>query len=251
MFHFFKKKKIRTHEKTANIKWNYESIKVDMHSHVLPSVDDGAPNAEESIALIKELMALGIEKIIATPHIMADYYKNTFETIHNALNLLKSELHKQEIIISIEAAAEYLLDENFEDLIQKKRLLTMANNYVLFELPFISRPKNLYETITNMQEFGYKPILAHPERYSYLSLTDYRTIRNRGCNMQLNTISFTGYYGQAIKTAAEQLTANGLVDFISSDMHHLKHAAALSEALKTPYVKNLLQSGTLKNIFLL
>src|SRR3978361_1285840 len=107
MFSFFKKK-------DTPLKNTYESIMVDMHSHVLPGIDDGAQNAAESIILIKKMMELGIRKIIATPHIMADYYRNTAETIGDALAILKAELEKQKIDIVVEAAAEHYFDETFE-----------------------------------------------------------------------------------------------------------------------------------------
>jgi protein-tyrosine phosphatase len=245
MFSFFKRKEQRT-ERT----FNYDSIMVDMHSHVLPGIDDGAQTPEESIALVKKMMELGIKKIIATPHIMADYYRNTAETIGNALKILKAELKKEKIDIEIEAAAEHFFDETFERRVKSHKLMTMGDNYVLFEFSFISPPPNAFPVIQAMKDFGYKPILAHPERYSYMNLEQLKNIRDWGCNLQLNTISLTGYYGKDAKKMAESLVDNQLVDFISSDMHHLRHAEALQNALKLPYVEKLLHDYPLKNIML-
>lgn len=231
---------------------NYSSIMVDMHSHVLPGIDDGAKTPEDSIALIKKMMALGIKKIIATPHIMADFYKNTPDTINRALDILKAELVKQSIDIEIHAAAEHYFDETFEPMINKRSLMTMGDNYALFEYPFMSPPPNAYTVIQKMMEWGeYKPILAHPERYSYMNMDAIANLRSWGCNMQLNTISLTGYYGKSIKKRAEMMVDNNLVDFISSDMHHLRHAQAFKDALDTPYLAKLLNGDyPLKNIML-
>ena len=243
MFSFFKKKE-------AVVSRNYGSIMVDMHSHVLPGIDDGAQNVGQSIELIRKMMEVGIRKIIATPHVMADYYRNTPETIGNALSVLKDEIKRQGINIEIEAAAEHYFDETFEGRINNKKLLTMGDNYALFELSFVSMPMNVIGVIQKMKEFGYKPILAHPERYSYLDIEQLRNLRDWGCALQINTISLTGYYGKDTRKMAEAMVDNEIVDFISSDMHHLKHAAAFKKALELPYVQRLLQGYPLKNIML-
>src|SRR4051794_6236204 len=194
MFSFFKKK-----ETVKEITFNYDSIAVDMHSHVLPGIDDGAQNPQESIALIRKMMALGITKIIATPHIMADYYKNTAETINGALKVLHAELKKENIDIEVQAAAEHYFDETFEARIDNRKLMIIGENYVLFELSFISQPPNLMDIIQKMRDMGYQPILAHPERYAYMTVDQLRIIRDFGCYLQLNTISLTGYYGRTTK----------------------------------------------------
>ncbi|TSJ44220.1 capsular biosynthesis protein [Mucilaginibacter corticis] len=246
MFNFFKKKE----EKKA-INFNYGSIVVDMHSHVLPGIDDGAQNLEESIVLVKKMMELGIKKIIATPHIMVDFYRNTPETINGALEVLKAELKNQNIDIKVEAAAEHYFDETFEKRVEEHRLLTMGDNYALFEYSFINPPPNAFEVIQKMIELGnYKPILAHPERYSYMTIEQMANLRSWGCNMQMNTISLTGYYGKDVKKKAESMVDNNIVDFISSDMHHPRHAAAFKNALTFPYLEKLLFDYPLKNIML-
>lgn len=231
---------------------NYSSIMVDMHSHILPGIDDGAKTPADSIALIRSMMSLGIKKIIATPHMMADFYKNTPETINASLEILRAELKKQGIDIVVEAAAEHYFDETFEPMINKRSLMTMGDNYTLFEYPFMSPPPNAFTVIQKMIEWGeYKPILAHPERYGYMNLDAIADVRSWGCSIQMNTIALTGYYGNTIKKKAEAMIDESLVDFISSDMHHLKHAAAFRDALKTPYMEKLLSGEyPLKNIML-
>jgi tyrosine-protein phosphatase YwqE len=245
MFGFFKKK-----EQKREITFDYSSIGVDMHSHVLPGIDDGAQTPEESIALIKKIMALGIRKIIATPHIMADYYRNTPDTINDALKVLKAELKAQSIDIVIEAAAEHYFDETFEGRVSNHQLMTMGDNYVLFEFSFINQPPNAIPVIQKMTDLGYKPILAHPERYPYMDVDQFKALHDWGVSFQINTISLTGYYGRESKKLAESLIDQQLIDFISSDMHHLRHAEALKNALRMPYLEKVLFDYPLKNIML-
>jgi len=246
MFGIFKKKE----QVKKHITFDYSAIMVDMHSHVLPGIDDGAKNPQESIELIKKMMSLGIKKIIATPHIMADYYRNTPETINNALAELKAELEKEQIDIVVEAAAEHYFDETFEDRVKRKDLMIMGDNYVLFEFSFINQPPNAVSVIQRLVDTGYKPILAHPERYPYLDIDQLRTLRQWGALLQINTISLTGYYGKDTKKMAESLIDNELVDFISSDMHHLRHAHAFKDALRMPYLEKVMFDYPLRNIML-
>jgi protein-tyrosine phosphatase len=245
MFGLFKKK-----EAKASRTFDYSSVITDMHSHVLPGIDDGAQNVDESIFLIKKMMEVGIKKIIATPHIMIDYYRNDAETIGNALNLLKTELIAQNIDIEIFAAAEHYFDETFEKRIEERRVMTMGDNYVLFELSFANQPPNVIPIIQKMKDMGYKPILAHPERYGYMSIEQMQTMRSWGCDMQLNTISLSGYYGKHSRKIAEEMVDNQMVDFISSDMHHPRHAAAFASTLTMPYLEKLLFDYPLKNVML-
>jgi len=231
------------------VTFDYGTIKVDMHSHVLPGIDDGAKTPEDSIVLIRKMMDLGIQKIIATPHIMVDYYRNNRETIAGALKILKEELVKENINIEIEAAAEHYFDETFEERIINDNMMVLGGKYVLFEYSFITPPPNAIPVIQRIKDKGYTPVLAHPERYPYLTLEEYKTLHD-WCDFQLNTISLTGYYGKDVKERAEMLVDNMLVDFISSDMHHPRHAAAFKDALRTKYIEKLLFDYPLKNIML-
>lgn len=242
MFGLFSKKKIEYVRR-----YDLSTLGVDMHSHILPGIDDGAQNVDESIVLVKAMIDLGIKKIIATPHIMVDYYRNTPKTINAALQELKNELQNQEIDIEIEAAAEHLLDEGFEVLLDEGTVMPMTDNYILFEMSFIDAHPNLIPVVQKMREKGYKPILAHPERYPYFTLENCENIKSWGCDLQMNTISLTGYYGTKTKEMAEAMVDHNLVDFISSDMHHIRHAAALEKSLKTSYLERLLFDYPLKN----
>lgn len=245
MFGLFKKNKKIS-------EFDFSDIVIDMHSHILPGIDDGAPTVRESVMMVKRFQELGFNKLIATPHIMADYYRNTPETIDKALHELREELLKQNIDIPIEAAAEYYLDETFENKINQGNLMTMGDNYVLFELSFINSPNNIKEIVQKLNDKGYKPILAHPERYPYLygDIENYHKIREFGCYFQLNTISLSGYYGKQTQKTAEELVDHMMIDFIGSDMHHLKHADALHQSLFSPHLKNLLEESSLQNVML-
>ena len=248
MFGLFKKReKIK-----KEITFDYSTLQVDMHSHVLPGIDDGAQTPEDSIYLIRKMMELGIKKIIATPHIMIDYYRNTPETINNALAVLKEELIKENIDIVVEAAAEHYFDETFEARVDADGLMVMKGGYVLFEFSFINKPPNMIPVVQKILDKGYKPILAHPERYPYLTIDELRNLRSWGCNLQLNTISLTGYYGPETRKIAEILVDSQMVDFISSDMHHPRHAEAFKRTLLMPYLEKLIaEDYPLKNTLLL
>ena len=245
MFGLFKKREVK-----RTVSFDYTTVVTDMHSHVLPGIDDGAQNVEESIFLIKKMMALGIKKIIATPHVMIDYYRNDADSIGNALTTLKAALKEQNIDIDISAAAEHYFDETFEKRIEDRKVFTMGDNYALFELSFVIQPPNLIPIIQKMKDAGYKPILAHPERYSYMDIEQMKTIRSWGCDLQLNTISLSGYYGKHAKRIAEEMIDNQMVDFISSDMHHPRHASAFENTLSMPHLEKLLFDYPLKNVML-
>ncbi len=232
--------------------YNFSTIGTDMHSHILPGIDDGAKNIGDSILLAKRFKQLGYKKLVATPHVMADYFRNTPQIINNALDKLREGLLQNNIDLDVDAAAEYYLDETFENKIAKKEVLTFGPNYLLFELSFINLPHNLYDVIAKIQDAGYQPVLAHPERYPYFqnSIESYEQIRNTGCYLQLNTIALTGYYGKGAKQTAEQLIDNNCIDFLGSDMHHLRHADALKESLYLERVQNILAQPQIKNVLL-
>ncbi|MCZ4245423.1 tyrosine-protein phosphatase [Pedobacter punctiformis] len=245
MFGLFKKKKIAP-------EFNFSNIGTDMHSHIIPGIDDGAQTINDSLLLAKKFKELGFKKLIATPHIMADYFRNTPDTINRGLDILRKGLQEIQLDLEVDAAAEYYLDETLERKVKQKEVLTFGNHYVLFELSYINAPQNLIDFIKTMQDAGYKPVLAHPERYPYYyaSIEKYHQIRETGCLMQLNSIALTGYYGSGAKKVAIEMVENHMIDFIGSDMHHLKHAAALEESLSTAEMQKLLSQHQLNNVLL-
>lgn len=241
MWNFFKKKKKRQ---------QVGPLKVDIHSHLLPGLDDGVQTMEESLELLRHFETLGYQKVYTTPHIMSDFYRNTPEGIRQQLREVQKAAKEEQLQIKIEAAAEYYLDEVFFDqLNHPAELLTFGNNYLLFETGFINQPAILLEAIFKMQSQGLKPVLAHPERYAYLQ-GNYRMaadLTERGALLQINLNSLTGYYSPMAKKTAEKLIDDGLVSFVGSDMHNSKHMEALHDAINTNYFDKLLAQDLLNN----
>ncbi|MGA9046990.1 tyrosine-protein phosphatase [Sulfuricurvum sp.] len=230
-------------------KSSFSDLFVDLHSHLIPGIDDGAKTMEESLELIRTLSELGYRKLITTPHIMHDMYRNTPESILSGLEALRIELEKEGIEMAIDAAAEYYLDEHFIHLLGNEKLMTFGENYLLFETSYTIRPYALFEHIYAIASRGYKPVLAHPERYSYLhdSPEDYHAIKKMGVFFQLNINSLGGYYSTPVKKAAEWIVDQGMVDFVGSDTHKMRHLDSLSKAKHAPYFQKLFDKNTLLN----
>jgi len=230
-------------------------IKVDMHCHLLPGIDDGVENFDESIDMLKRFAALGYKKVIITPHIMGDFYKNTPEGINTKLQELKKLLIVNNIELELEAAAEYYLDEWFiASLKRSEQLMTFGkiNKYLLFETSYINESSQLFEAIFEMKASGYTPVLAHPERYTYLysSFNRFIDLKEKGTLFQLNINSLSGYYSQAAQKFAEKLIDNNMVDFIGSDCHGIRHMLALDKSIKTRLYSKLLKLDLLNNSLL-
>jgi len=175
---------------------NLGLLEVDMHSHLIPGIDDGSPDLESSIALIEGFVQLGYRKLITTPHINGDYYRNTPEIISSNFEILKQEVENRNIPIELSFAAEYMLDHLFAELLKQRKLLVMQGNYVLIELSYFNPPPHLYEVIFELQVAGYKVMLAHPERYSYWhhTMNAYEDLKNRDVFFQLNLVSLSNHY---------------------------------------------------------
>lgn len=223
---------------------------MDLHSHLLPGIDDGVQTLEESIDLITHFSNLGYEKLITTPHIMSDFYANTPEIINAKLQEVKQAISQAGLTIQIEAAAEYYFDENFIELVEsKKDLLTFGDNYVLFEIGFMSEPLKLRSIIFDLITQGFKPVLAHPERYIYYhqKLKNLQDLIDRGVLLQLNINSITGYYSKDVKKVAEKLIDNQMIHFIGSDCHNERHFNVMEEAFDHNMFKKIASLELLNN----
>ena len=225
-------------------------LKNDIHSHLIPGIDDGSPDMETTILLLKKFIDLGFKKVITTPHVMSDYYKNNPEIILSGLNNVRKEIKKQNLNIEIEAAAEYNLEPEFEKLLDDGKLLSFgAEKFLLFELSFFDEPLRLNETIWKMIEKGFRPVLAHVERYGYWH-NNYDKIEemiNRGVKLQLNIGSVTGAYGPEVKKFAERLIKNEIIDFVGSDCHHLHHLEMINHAIRLPIFHSLVKQSQILN----
>jgi protein-tyrosine phosphatase len=221
----------------------------DIHSHFIPGIDDGSKNLEESVHMITELYNMGYKKIITTPHIMSDYYRNTPEIILNGLEKVKTALQEKNIPVEIQAAAEYYLDFDLERKLDEEKLLTFGNNYVLFEISYMNPPDNLFHVIFKMQTLGYKPVLAHPERYNFWhnDFEKYEAFIDKGVLLQLNINSLTGYYSIATKKIAEQLIEKNMISLLGSDCHHIGHINLIKEVVYEKALLQLIESGKLLN----
>ncbi|QNK64729.1 histidinol phosphatase [Pedobacter sp. PAMC26386] len=237
MFTFFKRK-----NRVEDIEW----LGVDMHSHLLPGIDDGSPDLEQSLNLIRQLNNLGFSKFLCTPHIFAELYPNTPDTIISALDLVKNGLINRGLSVEVEAAAEYMVDENFQ---VTEGLLCLPGKYILIEMSYLSETPGIEQVIFNLKIKGYRVILAHPERYSFNhdNLSRFNRYKEIGVLFQLNLLSVYGYYGKEVKSAAEYLLENMLYDFAATDLHHNRHMRALSAAVTSGFLYKKLGQYDFKN----
>lgn len=224
-------------------------LRTDVHSHFIPGIDDGAQTMDQSMELLTAMAELGYRKVVTTPHNMADGYKNTPEIILGGLERVREELKRRGIPMEIDAAAEYYLDHELEQKVIERKVLTFGNNFLLFELPFISEPNMLLQVVFQMQTLGYRPVLAHPERYAfwYNDFTKYERLKERGVLFQLNMIALAGAYGPQAKQVAEKLIDAGAYELVGSDCHSMGHVEAMKHTLGRPYLHKLLASGKLMN----
>lgn len=205
---------------------------VDIHSHLLPGIDDGAKDIQQSIELIQKMASYGIKNFITTPHVLGDVYPNSSETIKIKLQEVKEALHQNNILdINIEAAAEYMMDEQFSALLEKGDILTLKDKYILVEMSYFSPPINLFEILFQIQLKGYKPVLAHPERYVtyHKEYKVYQKLKTAGCLFQLNLLSLTEQYGKGVQKTTEMLLNENMYDFVGTDTHHFNHLGLLQK----------------------
>ena len=228
--------------------FDLSKIGIDMHSHLIPGIDDGSRSMDETIAMLAKFESLGYKKIITTPHIMQEVYPNTSEIINQGLKQVQETAKSLGLSIEIEAAAEYYFDDHLIELIKHKDILSFGQNYVLVEFSFHTPPIFEDQLFFEMQMAKYKPVLAHFERYPYFhdSLDKAKEYREKGVNIQVNLNSFTGHYGPQVRKQAEKLIDANLVDFVGSDCHRMQHLMMLEEHLSNPYFHKL-EKLNLKN----
>ncbi|MGS2762137.1 tyrosine-protein phosphatase [Sinomicrobium sp. M5D2P9] len=224
---------IFSRKKTVYLKDLFEGDHVDIHSHLLPGIDDGAKDIEDTEKLIQGFTDLGITRIITTPHIIQGVWPNTSEIIlrkkEEVLPVIKNST------ISFHAAAEYLMDESFRELVKKGDILCLKDNYVLVEMSYINPPISLFDILFDLQVAGYTPVLAHPERYVFYheNFEMYHKLKKAGCLLQLNLLSLTSYYGREVNKVAAKLLKQGMLDFIGTDAHNTRHLERLRQKIKT------------------
>ncbi|MPR32116.1 tyrosine-protein phosphatase [Salmonirosea aquatica] len=212
------------------------SLGVDLHSHLIPGIDDGVQTVEEAVAMVRTYQQYGYQHLITTPHVIWDCYRNTPEIIQNGLKTVQEACRAAGLTITLEAAAEYFLDEHFSEMLRDKvPLLTLPGNRVLVELPYTTPLMNTTETLFSILEHGYRPVLAHPERYTYFHNEPevYRRLSAQGCELQLNALSLTGHYGEGVARMAEWLLRENLIIYLGTDAHRMPHLTQLQKIQKS------------------
>ena len=221
----------------------------DLHSHLIPDVDDGVKTIDQAMECLRGLAELGIQKVITTPHISKEYYPNKEIALIKACETLREQVDREQLPIQIEVAAEYMLDTFFLDLLDTTDLLTFGpERYLLIETGWLAPPLLLNEMLFRIQTKGYIPVLAHPERYSYYA-NDFEALeefKELGCLFQLNWMSLVGRYGPQARKQAQFLLKNGWIDFIGSDLHRPEDLSTL-EALFSSSGYELLKQQPLRN----
>jgi protein-tyrosine phosphatase len=242
MFKFF--------NKSSSGAFDFGTLGTDMHSHILPGIDDGSRDMNTSMDLIRGLSALGYKKLIATPHVMWDMYKNSSDMILHKLAEVKERVKKEGINIEVDAAAEYFLDEHVISLIKSNTpLLTIGNNMVLVEFSLAHASLELKDILFELQMQSYVPVIAHPERYIYLERSRdlYDELKDMGCLFQLNVLSLTGGYGKTVQELSQYLIKKRYYDLVGTDLHHARHLESLSSPALGSQLKKLVDTGKLIN----
>nr|WP_299067452.1 CpsB/CapC family capsule biosynthesis tyrosine phosphatase [uncultured Allomuricauda sp.] len=234
MFSFFERKRYLV---------DYLHGLVDIHNHILPGIDDGAKNVEESIEIIKGFSQFGVTNFICTPHIMNHYYPNTSATVKSSFDLLEKELSANNMNnIRIDYAAEHMIDDGFENNLESRQVLPLRKNSLLIEMSYLQPSFNFEYSIAKITQHNYFSILAHPERYVYYhkKYGIYKDLKSSGILFQLNFLSLSGYYGIEIQKVTRKLLKDGLIDFVASDVHNRRQLSALKEIKIPTKVLNLI-----------
>ena len=211
-------------------------MKIDIHSHILPGIDDGASNIEESMILIRAMRSWGFERVTCTPHVNA-LYRNTPEIIRTAFDQLAEAVQTENIDIELRMSAEYrLVPQTWPDTLKENSLMPIEDRFILMELP-INKPWNMGD-IKPMEEFqkimamGLTPVLPHPERYRYLDEKTVMSYAESGVKIQCNYGSLAGIYGEDVKISASDYISKGIVTFLATDLHNALYVERISEWLK-------------------
>jgi len=245
MFSFFNKK-----PSSSATPFSLNFMESDWHCHVLPGIDDGSPDEVTSLNMLHEYVKLGIKKIVATPHVRVDYFKNTLESIVAARQKVQALIDAHSLPLTLEASAEYYADEYFLELIQADQLLPIEGQYILFEFSMQAPSLWANKLIEKIQQKGYTPLLAHPERYRYWhnKPREWQNLKNRGVCFQLNLLSLLGQYGSAERKAAEQLLDKTYYEALGTDAHGLHHLQKLNDLGRNSHFGTLQQLPLLNRL---
>ena len=223
---------------------------IDIHSHLLPGIDDGATDISNTIKLLEGIRKIGFTKCILTPHTLPEIWENTSDGIKETFHTTKNNLEEPLQTMLHRAASEYMINEAFLDRLHSEPLLTIKDNIVLIEMSYINPPLALKEIIFEIQIKGYQPLLAHPERYLFYHQNTkmYTTLKELDVKFQMNLLSSVGYYGSKVAIAADFLLKENYIDFVGTDVHHMKHIGAFENKIIVKS-ETQLQSAIERNSF--
>ncbi len=227
-----------------------ECLHTDVHSHLIPGIDDGARSMEESLDLISQMYGLGYRKLVITPHVRRGSFENDTREFDRRLQDVKDALKEENIPMELEVGAEHTIDETFFNCMKCGTLKHFGKRHsLLIELPFNFMPMDIKDVVFKLQSAGYNLILAHPERYLYLidepEMLSY--LHDSGVSFQMNILSLVGFYNKETQKFAQRLIKNNMVDLVGSDLHHQPHLDGIKQALSDKYFVDLAGSGRLKN----
>lgn len=210
---------------------------VDYHSHILPGVDDGIRTLSDSLAVLNEYEKLGVSEVWLTPHIMEDY-PNTTESLRTRFSELK-EAYKGKVILHL--ASENMMDELFLERLESNDLLPLNDKFLLVETSYFNPPNGLSDILEKIFEKGYTPVLAHPERYTYMSKDNYENVLDRGIKMQLNLLSLSGFYGKYAQQKALALAEYGAYSYVGTDLHNISQTRQLKSIFKSHHLSKFIE----------
>ena len=233
--------------RSTSVPADFGFLGVDIHSHVLPGIDDGAEDVAAATTLIGALGGYGFTTVWGTPHVMREVYETTPAQVAAALSSTRAALGPSPTV-HVEAAGEYYLDEGLREALVRGELRCLPERRVLVEWSLLAEPLNVLADLTYLISLDYVPVLAHPERYRYWSRLDtWRSLVDLGCELQVNLISLSNYYGDGARETAVSLLGAGLVTYAGTDCHHLKQASALASVLASRSTMRLLRAADLRN----
>ncbi len=202
---------------------------IDYHNHVLPSIDDGSDSISTTIEMIALYRELGFAGLYTTPHTMEDYYNNDVGTITNCFTSTVEQLDQNDASLLLGTSSEYMMDSGLEGILKNQHYIALPGNRLLFEFSYFQKPATAEQLIFEMLHQDLDPILAHPERYRYLSIPEIVDLKNRGCQLQINMLSLSGHYGMDALKKSEQLLLEGHANLIATDAHRVEHLLKIKE----------------------
>ncbi len=235
--------------KPADAVGDFSFLGTDMHSHLVPAVDDGSDSVETSLELLRGFVDMGYRKIITTPHTRPEYFPNSQADLKAGFERLKKVLDKTDLPIEVEMASEYFIDYEFQQQQDINNLLTFSGKHLLIELSTYQAPPNLFETIFQLKIKGYNLILAHPERYGYYAsdFEQFEKLKDFGCQFQVNLLSLTGHYGKPPRDLAMKFLKQNMVDFLGTDMHNVQHLQGIKAILSDAKLMRLIREYEFRN----